>query len=341
MLGLLGGSLGVLGALALVPLLVALSPSEVPRLADATLDATTLAVALALDARRRGRNRARADPAGRRRSLREALQGGSRSLAAGGSRLRPALVACEVALALVLLVGAGLLLRSFVALRDAPLGFDATHLLAFDAGASEKRSPGLAQQRRYFEELLGGSRALPGVESVAAVTLRPLWGTVGMDWPFTVEGQSAKDAERNPLLNFETVTPDYFRTMGIPLVARTRLRRARPRRPAGRRDRERRARAPLLARTGPDRQAAQDPAASDRNTTSAWLTVVGVAGDARYRELTATRLDLYMPELQSDHRPQHVVVRTRRRDDRRTHLDPRHAPRARPRAAGAAHRRDD
>ena len=60
-------------------------------------------------------------------------------------------------------------------------------------------------------------RALPGVESAAAVTLRPLWGTVGMDWPFTVEGQSPKDAERNPLFNFETVTPDYFRVMGIPL----------------------------------------------------------------------------------------------------------------------------
>jgi hypothetical protein len=51
----------------------------------------------------------------------------------------------------------------------------------------------------------------------AAVTLRPLWGAVGMDWPFAVEGQSPSEAERNPLLNFETVSPDHFRTRGIPL----------------------------------------------------------------------------------------------------------------------------
>ena len=113
--------------------------------------------------------------------------------------MRTALVAGEVALALVLLVGAGLLVRSFVALRDAPLGFEATRLLAFDAGASEKSYPELAQQRRYIEELVSRVAALPGVDSAAAVTLRPLWGTVGMDWPFTIEGQSAKDAERNPL----------------------------------------------------------------------------------------------------------------------------------------------
>jgi putative ABC transport system permease protein len=310
LLGLLGGGLGVLGALAGVPLLVALSPREVPRLAEARLDATTLVVALGLTLAASAATALAPILAVGRSSLKDALAGGSRSLAAGGSRLRAGLVACEVALALVLLVGAGLLVRSFAALRQAPLGFDAEHLLAFDAGGSEKRFPDIGQQRRYFEELLGRLRPLPGVASVAGVTLRPLWGTVGMDWPFAVEGQSPKDAERNPLLNFETVTPDYFRTMALPLVR-------------GRAFDERdRSGLPgvvvvsdaLARRCWPG----QDPLGKrikiplpPTEYDGAWLTVVGVAGDARYRELTATRLDLYMPELQSDHRLHHVVLRAK------------------------------
>ncbi len=309
-LGVLGGGLGVLGALAGVPLLVALSPREVPRLGEAALDTTTLAFALVVTLAAAAATALAPIVAGRHRSLREALQGGTRSVAAGGSRMRTALVAGEVALALMLLVGAGLLVRSFVALRDAPLGFEATRVLAFDAGASEKSYPELAQQRRYVEELVSRVAALPGVDSAAAVTLRPLWGTVGMDWPFTIEGQSAKDAERNPLLNFETVTPDYFRTMGIPLTQG---------RPFDEHDRDGQPGVAIVSDALARRYwPGQDPIGKRLKIPlpptayhNAWLTVVGVAGDARYRELTATRLDLYMPHRQSDHRPHHVVVRTR------------------------------
>jgi len=151
-------------------------------------------------------------------------------------------------------------------------------------------------------------RALPGVESAAAVTLRPLWGTVGMDWPFTVEGQSPKDAERNPLLNFETVTPDYFRVMGIPLKAG---------RAFDQRDREGQPGVVVVSEALARRHwPGQDPIGKRLKLPlppteyhDAWLTVVGVVGDARYRELRATRLDLYMPYRQSDHRPHHLVVR--------------------------------
>jgi len=293
-LGVLGGGLGVVGAFAGVPLLVALSPREVPRLGEAALDTTTLAFALVVTLAAAAATALAPIVAGRHRSPREALQGGARSVAAGGSRMRTALVAGEVALALVLLVGAGLLVRSFVALRDAPLGFAATHVLAFDAGASEKSYPELAQQRRYVEELVSRMQALPGVESAAAVTLRPLWGTVGMDWTFTIEGQSEKDAERNPLLNFETVTPGYFRTMGIPLTRG---------RAFDERDRDGQPGVVIVSDALARRYwPGQDPIGKRLKIPlpptayhNAWLTVVGVAGDARYRELTATRLDLYMP----------------------------------------------
>jgi putative ABC transport system permease protein len=111
-------------------------------------------------------------------------------------------------------------------------------------------------------------------------------------------------------LNFETVTPDYFRTMRIPL-------------PRGRafdeHDRDGQPGVAIVSDALARRYwPGQDPIGKRLKIplpptpyNGAWLTVVGVAGDARYRELTATRLDLYMPALQSDHRPHHVVVRTR------------------------------
>jgi putative ABC transport system permease protein len=307
-LGVLGGGLGTLAALAGVPALVALSPAEVPRLGEATLDATALAFALAVTLLTVAATALAPALALRGRSIREGLLGGARALASGGSRLRTALVAGEVALALVVLVGAGLLVRSFLALRHVALGFDAERVTAVEAGPSERL--GLAEQRAYVDTLLARLRALPGVESAAAVTLRPLWGTVGMDWPFTVEGQSPKDAERNPLLNFETVTPDYFRTMGIPV---------RQGRAFDERDREGQPGVVIVGESLARREwPGRDPIGKrlklplpGTEYDGKWLTVVGVAGDARYRELTATRLDLYMPHRQSDHRPHHVVLRTR------------------------------
>ena len=307
-LGLAGGVLGVLGAVAGIPLLLALSPRDVPRLGDAALDATALAFARVATLVTVAATAAAPVLAVRFRSFREALSGGSRTLASGRSRLRATLVVAEVALALTLLVGAGLLVRSFAALCDVPLGFDAAQLLAVEAGPPEDRYPQAAQHRRYTDELVARVRALPGVESAAAVTLRPLWGTVGMDWPFSVEGQSPKDAERNPLVNFETVTPDYFRVMRI------RLKQGRA---FDERDREGQPGVVVVSETLAQRAwPGQDPIGKRLKIPlppteyhQAWLTVVGVAGDARYRELRATRLDLYMPYRQSDHRPHHVVVR--------------------------------
>jgi putative ABC transport system permease protein len=314
LLGLLGGGLGVLSALAGIPLLVSLSPRDVPRLGEAALNAPVAVFAVGLTLLTAAATALVPILAVRYRSLHEALQGGSRRVSQRGSRLRAALVVGQVALALVLLAGGGLLVRSFFALRDVPLGFEPSHLLAVEAGPPEKRYPEPARQRLFVDELLARVRTLPGVESDAAVTLHPLWGTVGLDWPFTVEGQSAKDAERNPLANFETVTPGYFRTMGIPLKRG---------RAFDEHDREGQPGVAIVSETLGRRYWPGQDAVGKRiripvprtEYDQAWLTVVGVVGDVRYRELTATRLDLYMPYHQSNVRPRHVVVRTSGRAD--------------------------
>jgi predicted permease len=305
-----GGALGVLVSWAGIPLLLSLSPQEVPRLHDASLDARALGFAVAVSVAAAVLSGLAPALAVRHQSLPESLHDAARSVAGGRRRLRGALVVAEVALALVLLAGGGLLVRSFLALREAPLGFESSHVLSVAVGLPTARYPGIGRRRLFFEELLARVRALPGVASAAVVTLRPLSGTVGMDWPFVVEGQSDRDAERNPLLNFETVSTGYFETMGIP------LRRGRS---FTADDRDGRPGVVVVGESLARRYwPGQDPLGKrlriplpPTGYDNAWLTVVGVAGDARYRELRATRLDLYMSHLQSDHELQDMVVRTR------------------------------
>jgi putative ABC transport system permease protein len=303
------GILGVLTARAAVPVLVALAPGEVPRLNEASVDSATLVFAGLVSLVSTGLCALAPMLAVRARGLVGALHDVSRSAVSGHGRLRVALVVGEVALALVLLVGGGLLVRSFLALSDVPLGFEPGGVLSVEVGPPPSHAGDVAQRRQFFEEMLRRVRALPGVESAAVVTRRPLSGTVGMDWPFTVEGQSAKDAERNPLVNFETVSPGYFETMGIPLVrGRDFLESDRDGRPGVVVVSE-----ALARRYWPD----QDPIGQrikiplpPTEFHDQWMTVVGVAADVRYRELRATRLDLYMSYRQSDHPSQHLVVRS-------------------------------
>jgi predicted permease len=132
---------------------------------------------------------------------------------------------------------------------------------------------------------------------------------VGLDWPFTVEGQSADEAARNPPLNLQVVTPEFFRTMRMPVLAgraftdgdtggtpvmavisQTMARRYWP------------GQDPIGKRVQMPMPTAPYPLA--------WVTVAGVVGDSRYRELQAARLDLYMSYLQSDEGLRHLVVRT-------------------------------
>jgi putative ABC transport system permease protein len=303
-----GGILGVLAARVAVPVLVALAPGNVPRLGEAAVDSATLVFAVLVSLVSVGLSGLAPMLAVRARGLERALHDVSRSVAAGHGRLRSFLVVSEVALALVLLVGGGLLFRSFLALSEAPLGFETSGVLSADVGLPASRSGNVAQRRQFFEEMLRRVRALPGVESAAIITRRPLSGTVGMDWPFTVEGQSAKDAKRNPLVNFETVSPGYFETMAIPLLrGRDFTESDRDGRPGVVVVSE-----ALARRYWPD----EDPIGQrikiplpPTEFHDQWLSVVGVAGDARYRELRATRLDLYMSYRQSDHPSQHLVVR--------------------------------
>jgi predicted permease len=151
----------------------------------------------------------------------QGLRGSGRSMTAGSGelRLRSTLVVGEFALALVLLVGAGLLIGSFRNLLQGNLGFDADHIISAQLILSQSKYTG-AQPQKPFEfanEVLGQIRREPGVEYAAATDFMPLsgfWNAVN----FTVQGQPEPAPGQRPSAKSERVTPEYFRTMGIPLL---------------------------------------------------------------------------------------------------------------------------
>jgi putative ABC transport system permease protein len=152
-----------------------------------------------------------------RLALNEALKSGALSVAGslGSSRLRSVPVIAQVALALVLLVGAGLLLRSLQRVSAIAFGFRPDHVLTARMSASRYPSP--LKLRQFVEALLERVRALPGVESAGITSGLPLTG-YGSAAPIWFEGQPAPPMPKRPMVPMMVVTPDYFHAMGIALL---------------------------------------------------------------------------------------------------------------------------
>jgi predicted permease len=143
--------------------------------------------------------------------------GGRADSEAGSARLRGVLVVVEVALSLVLLVGAGLMMRSLWELREVNGGFDPSQVLIADVALPEPRYPEPQQQWRFFESLLAKIRALPGVESAAVVTNLPL-ADGGNSWPVAIVGRPKLPLSEQPQVQGNSITPGYLRAMRIGLV---------------------------------------------------------------------------------------------------------------------------
>jgi putative ABC transport system permease protein len=153
-----------------------------------------------------------------RTSISETLkQGAGRT---GGSPLkqhtRKALVVSEVALSLVLLIGAGLMIRSFWKLQNVDPGFDTSNALTMSVVLSPLRYSEPNQQLAFFDRALEQIRAVPGVVSVGVTTTVPLTGR-GSTQPFAIEGRPTEAIAEQPMAQTRYVSPDYFRAIGIPL----------------------------------------------------------------------------------------------------------------------------
>ena len=234
---------------------------------------------------------------------------GAGSARAGSGRAQDAgrrtLVVAQVALATVLLLASGLAVRSFEALQRVEVGFDRDRLLTAHVPLDGERYPDLPALFKLYEELIERVEALPGVEAAAALLVRPLEGPDGYDYPFTIAGRE-QEHEENPLLNFEAVTPGYFRAAGLELLEGRALEASDD------------ADAPpvsVVSRSFARRWFGGGSAVGARlkwgppDSSSPWTTIVGVVEDARYRALDTGRHDVYVPHRQSPWPLQHLVVR--------------------------------
>jgi len=219
LLSLLGGALGLLLATWIVNLLVAAAPQQIPRLNAIEIDRWTLGFTFLLSlvtgvifGLAPALQSARLD-------LNSTLKEGSSQLAGGGARhrLRSLLVVSEIALSLVLLIGAGLLVKSFARLRATPLGFDSARVLTASITLPEASYPTMASVKSYYQQALARIVSRPEVQAASVVNALPL-GNNGarIRGDLTIEGEAT---ERPGLrVNKVGISPDYFRVLAIPLV---------------------------------------------------------------------------------------------------------------------------
>jgi putative ABC transport system permease protein len=219
MMGVAGGLLGLFLAFWGTELLIAMQPPNVPRLDSAPLDGTVIAFtagAALLTSFLFGL--APAMQATRPNLVASMKRGGRSTRAPGRSRLRSGLVVAEVGLAIMLLTGAGLLIKSFSELQRVDPGFQPESTLAFALSLPEARYPEDPQVDEFFAAFMERIEAIPGVRSAGAIA-----GGVPMSGSsfvigFEVEGREPLPLGQSQSLNTRVVTPDYFRTLGIPVI---------------------------------------------------------------------------------------------------------------------------
>ena len=213
LLAVLGGGLGLLLALWGIDALRALSPSNLPRIEEIRIDGRVLGFTLIVSlftgllfGLAPARQATRVD-------LQETLKEGGGWSMSSRRLLRGLLVVSEIALSLILLVGAGLLGRSFLALLSVDPGFRTENLLTMDISLPQYKYRLTNQRAEFFHQLLERAQSLPGVRSVALTTILPLSGSESKN-SFGIEGR--EDAGAN-WASLRLISPDYFRTMAIPL----------------------------------------------------------------------------------------------------------------------------
>jgi putative ABC transport system permease protein len=301
-------ALGLLIAFAALQVIVALAPADVPRLADASIDARVLAATIAVSALAAiGFGLFPMIQAGRG-DLQSALRGlGRASQSRGRKRLQQALVVSELALAVLLVCGAALLIRSLWNVQRIDPGFRSTGVLKAEYQlpgsrypADFRQWPNFAEQHAFTRALVGRAAALPGVEAAAIAGNHPL--DPGFTNSFSVVGREA-EARTWPEISIRRVSPSYFSTMGLQTVAGRELR-----------DSDGTGAAPVVVinQTAADRFfAGRNPMGAQIRFWGAARTIVGVVGNERFHGLTEpSPIAVYAPLAQAPSATGVLLLRT-------------------------------
>ncbi|HEX8720563.1 MAG TPA: ABC transporter permease [Pyrinomonadaceae bacterium] len=300
-----GGALGLLVAFWGLDALRALAPGNIPRLQNVALDGRVLLFTSAVTTLTGVLFGLVPALHGSRVNLGETLKEGGRGVAGGGQRLRNALVVAEVALSLVLLVGAGLLIRSFMRVQQVEPGFDARGVASMRLSVGGTPYQGKPSSE-FYRQLLERVRRLPGVESAGLATILPLGGGIGWG-SITIEGYVPATGQEAIQADHRIAGAGYFETMRVPLRG-------------GRYFDERDAEGSTPVAIVDETMARTywpgvDPVGRrlklGRGDDSPWLTVVGVVGGVKQYALdTDSRVTVYLPHGQNPAGTMYLVART-------------------------------
>ena len=219
LLAMLGGGAGALLAVWGMDILVSLNPGNIPRLGDARVDGRVLGFTLALSVLTALIFGLAPALLASKPDLIEAIKETGQAYSGRSAlKLHGLLVVSEIAVALVLLVGAGLMIRSFLRLHQVNPGFNTENALTMRIWLPASRYGTNEQQTAFFQQVIGRLEGLPGVRSVGAIQDLPLKAN-RMGFKFDIEGRAANQPGKENDAAYRTTTPDYLRTMSIPLLA--------------------------------------------------------------------------------------------------------------------------
>ncbi len=312
LLAIVGGAAGSLLAVWGLELLRTIGAKTVPRIAEANLDTRVLLVTLIVTVSTGILFGLIPALASSNPELTEALKEGGRGSTTGlrRNRIRNSLVVAEVALALVLLISAGLLIKSFVQLQKVDPGFNPKHVLTMELSLPLIKYPRGKPVSDFYAEVERRVARIPGVEHVALTTILPLSGS-NSDSSFHIEGRDEKQTNVFPDEELRVITPDYFRVLETPLLKGRFFNGA---------DNADAPKVVIINQAmankywpGEDSLGKrinfndEDPAKID------WFTVVGVVGDIRHRGLDAeAKPEYYLVHQQRPYRGMILAARSRK-----------------------------
>jgi len=299
LLGGLGGAAGLALAVLATRVLIAMSPTNIPRMQTVTIDlraALFLFSATILTSVGFGLAPAlQASSINVNDTLKEGSRGNSEGISR--NRLRSLLVISEFALALMLLIGAGLMIRTFAALQAVDAGFNPHNVVSMVVSVAGSREADPARRPIFYHQLIERVRSLPGVQAAGAINHLPLAGDL-WGWPFIIEGRPKPRPGESPSGVYRMVTPGYFEAMRLPLIRG---------RDVSETDK---ATAPgvviISERAAREYWPGGDPIGKrisfddDKTSPPTWLTIIGIAKDAKQDDWSATPFpEVYLAAFQN------------------------------------------
>jgi putative ABC transport system permease protein len=306
LLAVIGGGLGLLFSWGALSMLVSFAARFTPRAREIHMDNTVLLFTLAVAVLTSVLSGTAPALAARDAVVDSLKEGGAQStIGVGRRRLRSLLIVAQVAVSFLLLIGAGLMLRSFVKLQHVDPGFQPENVLTMEVALDFVKYDTSDKQRAFFESLLEKIQGQNGVKSAAVSMMIPFTADMTMTGDFQIEGQAPAPGQAMPKADFRIVSPSYFEALHIPILnGRGLLQTDRPGKPGV---------AVVNRSSARHLWGSQDPVGTRFSTDGGktWTQVVGVLGDIKQYGLDKDVVDeIYVPLAQNPMGAGSLVVKT-------------------------------